>query len=404
MKPIQVWLPTIFTSLGFSEICRDAQRTFKEWRGELVIWLLPWIRKPIRWIEYDHTRGFRYSVLAVPAEHLDRLDVYHIGANGGVFGIFKGYAQFPSFQLEEKLLETWLNANVSFLLAPKSVDLEVPKITKDEISYKRVKLDLEPGPAFPITGVDKNNRTVTMEWPPGDDWPEPSFSPAAESHEFYGPREQKSYKGPPLAIGQKEEDVSLHTVAKWSDPIAELIPSGGCWDDLAAQASMAEIAKTSTNDLQTALQEAKSFAAPYLTDGETTLRDVRFWPTLVKEGMDAILFRADDLGLPGFSSGDKADREKVIGDLDKAYRSPEWRKYLKQPVPIRRAWGVVGLFWALLIDRLEENRNFLVCERCGRFLGGKKDKRFCGPKDDRACFNTRRADDKRRSRENKPAR
>jgi hypothetical protein len=67
-------------------------------------------------------------------------------------------------------------------------------------------------------------------------------------------------------------------------------------------------------------------------------------------------------------------------------------------VPIRRVWGATGLFWALLLERLEEGRPSASCRRCGRIIWGKQGKRFCSPSDDLLCFRERRAADRRNSR------
>lgn len=56
------------------------------------------------------------------------------------------------------------------------------------------------------------------------------------------------------------------------------------------------------------------------------------------------------------------------------------------------------LILTLLLDRLEAQRPFIVCERCGRIIHGKDGKRFCGEGDDRECFKSRRTIDQRRSR------
>ena len=84
--------------------------------------------------------------------------------------------------------------------------------------------------------------------------------------------------------------------------------------------------------------------------------------------------------------------------MKEALEQDSWRKWLEESVPIRRAWGAVGLFWALLLDRLEARRPFVICERCGRIISGKAGKKFCGKADDAECFNGRRAVDQRRSR------
>jgi hypothetical protein len=75
---------------------------------------------------------------------------------------------------------------------------------------------------------------------------------------------------------------------------------------------------------------------------------------------------------------------------------------MRASIPIRRAYGAVGLFWALLIDRLEASLPYQICERCRYLLEGKrrgkKTKRMCGPHDNRRCYNERKAANMRDSR------
>jgi hypothetical protein len=80
MTPLQLWLPTLGPSLNFEETRRDASRAFREWRGESVVWLLQDIDQVVRWDEGT------VRCVAVPAEGLDCVRVFHIGKRGGVVG------------------------------------------------------------------------------------------------------------------------------------------------------------------------------------------------------------------------------------------------------------------------------------------------------------------------------
>src|SRR5260370_7699963 len=93
MRPLQVWFPTFTSSLSRPAADRDMQRAFQAWRGEQVVWLLPDLSKIIRWQERPEQPG--PHVVALPAERLERIEVYHVGANGqGVGPGFKSH--FPT--------------------------------------------------------------------------------------------------------------------------------------------------------------------------------------------------------------------------------------------------------------------------------------------------------------------
>jgi hypothetical protein len=87
-------------------------------------------------------------------------------------------------------------------------------------------------------------------------------------------------------------------------------------------------------------------------------------------------------------------------DFDESLQSGEWDRVMGRQVNIRRAWGMLGLFWALLIDELEARRPFPICKRCGWIMQGRQDKRFYGPNDNKCCHLKRGAERQRKSRTN----
>jgi hypothetical protein len=101
MKPLQVWLPMLGPSLGFSEVERDRQRAFTAWRGEQIVWLLPGVDVSVRWQEGP------WGHLAIPAEHLDCLHIFHVGTSGRVWGP-AGDLRFPGGTVNG-LLQAWLD-------------------------------------------------------------------------------------------------------------------------------------------------------------------------------------------------------------------------------------------------------------------------------------------------------
>jgi hypothetical protein len=80
-------------------------------------------------------------------------------------------------------------------------------------------------------------------------------------------------------------------------------------------------------------------------------------------------------------------------------RSAGFREAMAEQIELPRVWGALGLLWFVLIEALETQRGFRQCQRCGRVIAGKSDKRFCGPDDNPECFRGRRAEDRRRSRD-----
>ena len=140
---------------------------------------------------------------------------------------------------------------------------------------------------------------------------------------------------------------------------------GASTDTLYAQAQMKRIADRSSSDPARALHEAKNAAALYITEGQTTQELSWFLLVLAKEGVKVALNHALlQLNLP-----DVRSPKELL-------RSPVWQRVRQEFVPIRRAWGMIGLFWALLLDQLQDGTEFRACLRCGRTIRGKRGKQF----------------------------
>jgi hypothetical protein len=113
------------------------------------------------------------------------------------------------------------------------------------------------------------------------------------------------------------------------------------------------------------------------------------------------------LAVPATGRGERVDVSHVEEARTKARRrilsvqefgTEAWQEQLRKRVDVARAWGPIGLFYALLVEHLEQGLRLSECEHCHRLNSGKKGKRFCGPDDDPACYAQRRARDKRKER------
>jgi hypothetical protein len=380
LKPTQVWFPRLGGSILGSAISRDAVRAFGLWKDEHLVWMLPDIHQHVRW----EVGGIRN--LALPSEKLDRIDLAHVTEEGWT------YAPTAENMLPasiDGMLETWLNAPGPEFYPPEPLTILTPHIERDgKISARQRTVTFGPGAYMPFSSVDRENRSVTMRWPPeGSPLP---VSPEAESLARFP---SKTLGSDPPTVVTEGGDVALHVFLRWAEPFTSMMPVLSSPDDILAQLQMAKIARQSASDPQGALRAAALGAHPHIFQGCATLKDSWFYPALKHKGLRNVFFKAEDHGL-SLRSGSSWNEER----LKEALKQDDWRKWLAQTVPIRRVWGAVGLFWALLLDRLEERQPFGICERCGRIITGKRGKRFCGKGEDGRCFNNRRAIDKRRSR------
>jgi hypothetical protein len=174
-------------------------------------------------------------------------------------------------------------------------------------------------------------------------------------------------------------------------PLTPLLPFGGRWEQWAELEGMATVAKTSAQSLAQALRVATAYAGAYMSEGVTTVARASLMPIKVHEGEGGVI--------------DVTHRfVPSVRSLAQAVESAEWCDLAMQPITIRRVWGVFGLFWTLLVERLEGMRPFCVCDDCKRLLPGPHRRRHCGPQDDAECFHARRSRDTQRCRAHQQSR
>ena len=395
---LQVWIPRLGGDLGRPEVARDALRAYAAWEGDLRVWRSPEFERLVRWRRFDWTE------VAVPAEVVERVDVYHIGADGRAFG-HCARQYFPRGRIDG-LLHAWLNVadlgGCKSVPAPASLTLEFPGIYGEEAQYDRVKISVEAGAAMP-TELTSDGR-IKVSWPPSDRPIPPTVFPDAESMALNPPGERfTDESGVPL-VTYSDGSVGHQVINVWPGPIGLLMPALGSFGDLLAQQQMTAIAKLSTTNLELALRLAHEQAAPYFSIGRTTRAFATVYTMLLNDGPLAILNFAENVGVSANILADAyaASDNKTLTNQRLAEilgPSAEFRRALAQPIAIKRVWGALGLFWALLLEELEARRPFCVCARCGRITSGKKGKRFCGANDNPDCFHGRRAADRRRLRE-----
>jgi hypothetical protein len=245
-------------------MARDAQRAFRAWQGEQTVWLLQCLQEPGRW------RQDQQWQLALPAELLDRVDVYHIGENGYVCGPHAD-TRFPNNRVQG-LLDAWLNVEhiggLRWEPAPERIPWRIPHVSGDAVDYIEGMVRVVAGGTVPVVALDANGMGKA-QWPPAGH--PATVAPDAESHAFYARQRGETLNG-------------IHMLLRWPGPLEPLFSVMSGLDDLAAHAQLVQIARQSANDPPWALQRAWAVAAPYITEGWTTPEFAWFWPTLLGWG------------------------------------------------------------------------------------------------------------------------
>lgn len=380
-RPIQCWRPTLTASLGPASISRDAARAMSQWQGERTVWLLPELTDGIRW--FDDPQDPSSSVLALPAEHPERVDLFYIGENGYMAGSGSAVGWLDAF------INT---SDIVFYAGPKAIELEMPKLEGDTVTYQTARISCEPIGTMPMK-VRSEPEGVIAEI--GGKWPGQSASTVsidAESLERFGPLEVEECGGVSVASNSRDPNFrSLYTVYCWPDEINGLFPRGSGGDVLLHHQRMIEVAQMSAHDVDGALRIARDSSGPYLSSGLAPLGHAWFAPTIEEVGEDQAILMGARIGL----NDARTYEEALSSDL--------WAAKMREDIAVTRAWGPIGLLWALLIDELESSRMFVGCEHCGRILRSRSGKSFCSKSDDVKCFRERRASDQRRSRRRRNA-
>jgi hypothetical protein len=382
MQPLQVWLPTFEGSINLPRVNRDARRAFNYWKDEVAIWLIPELTQPVRW-KHEALR-----CLAIPAEHLDRIDIAHIDAEGRIYA--PTAAWLP--KAVDGLLDEWLNVGeVQLTLTPKELNFPVPVFDSDPPRWEVRKVTFAPGPLIPISGFNADHNVVSLVWPPKG-FPMP-ISAEAESAEKFP---LKIADDCPDEAVSPEGERSLRVWLKWPEPFNGLMPMLGGVDHWEARNAMTVLARCANKDRSTALMKGAAQAAPWFFPGESTLELSWLRPAQLA-GMLHVMLLAEDRGLNIPQALRNETKDAAL--LEKLIQTEDWQRFLAHRVPIQRVWGPVGLLWWLLLDEIKQQASFVLCENCGKLIRGKRGKRFCSEKDGRTCIRQRRAGYKRRSRD-----
>lgn len=379
--PLQVWLPRLGPQRWDGSVARDGQRAFDRWQGEHVVYLLPDLRREER---FGGPEGMR--ILALPAEHLERVDIFHVGRTGGVWG--PEFAnRFPGGSITQ-LLPIWLTkgrVNPSYVLLARALSVRMPAVRRGRlvkrkrdgaVAFERLKYLPDPGPIVEMRISSRKSFTMRLTPPKSA----AVVSPDAESLAAYCPA-AADWHGFPGAIGPDGRPQPAFLV-RWPWPWNTLIPVFDGHDPLVTQHRMRELERLALTDQPAAVRSAESAVASLISEATSTLGLAEFRPTYV-----SALAATDSPVRPFWETWGIEAR-----DINAAMRDPR----LDDPVPVRRVWGGLGLLWILLLERFRDGA-VGHCERCGAPMRTRR-QRVCRSIDNEACHRAQRRDAKARER------
>jgi hypothetical protein len=358
---------------------------WSEWQHEEVVFLFPEVRQTRRW------EGWTSGVLAIHAATYDRVEVYHVHPHGLVFGPSLG--RFRNDRIDG-LLQRWLNPPahgfVELLPGCDRLRMTFPDPDypdTDTMHLRGCTLHLGPKGMMTLQSFDRESGSVLFQAPP-DGCPLPTVSPDEESHAVYGPFNFESIAGAiPIYRSTRDPQVAVgHFRFRWEEPFTDLIALSSGVDPLFHQAKMKTIASLSDTDLPGALDAARTESANYVFEGDALDMHVFVLPVLRAFGEEAAVAAAEERY--GFTAN----------DFESMKSQRQWQQLAKRTIPVRRAWGAIGLMWALLIDVLEAGTRLGPCQSCDRLIEKGHGRRYCRQEDNPACHKRRNRRRKAESR------
>ena len=338
------------------------QRMFTARTAEHVMWSIPGWAGPPRWTQ----DGMRVSCLNGDGPECAR--ILHIGEKGAVVG--PAAASFSNLSVVG-MLDAWLNDD--FLRhVPENPDkplcVKIPDPVEGGVRMVDAEVKVPGECCLPITHI--GDQQIFAQWPPLPNMPA-TISPEMESALW--------------STDTPEASLSLRFI--WVPPFDELQPARISLDDIHARDKMRRIAEASRDDCAQALAQATTEAKEWISVGRASLNEIWLQPMLVAEDgeQDALFAIHSRYG-------------KELYNFSQAYKDKELRERLNVRVPVTRVWGIPGLMWALLLERLSAVQPYRNCERCGALIKGKGDKRFCSAEDNPDCYRARMTKNKRQSR------
>lgn len=365
MQPFQLWLPEIVSDHQLLTLQQDRSLAFRHWEGEDVVWLLPGHPGPRRWRDQGGLRS-----LAIGAQDIDRIEIYHVGKNGFVVGP-DSPSRFPDGKAMPHL-DAWLNCRVDpkwdWGHVPGIIPVNVPEFGRKRVALVERQVEISPRYAVPSPSESGEAAKARV-----------TFPAHGMSRNFVDSQRPKPFHDVPA----DDRDIALLAL-QWPAPIGSLMPLLSGWPELRDRKQMLDVVRLSRTKPEQAVYAARRFASEYLSEGTSTVWASELAPILAAEQEDGFLFYLENHFR--IEAESLSDFRKKFSEL------------ASRPVPIRRAWGPLGLFWALLLNALEEGGRWNTCGKCGRLIPARRNKHFCGTGDSQQCYRSRRTSSQSRYR------
>jgi hypothetical protein len=388
VEPIQLWMP-MFCVNAEDATWIDEFYERSEWDKVETVWLLPKEMAGLSGEVWWHVGDGPLKHVAIPWESFDRIDVFHIGSNGVVFGR-NANRYFPSIRFEmKKVFEQWrVNVPPHPYDGLRTIDVEVPVLRSNavgEIERPRIeKVTLKPS----VEAASGLAKLMLGGNTSGDG--------SAHSASIIG-----RYVCPQFPDSIPIRHIPEAEIETEAIDLRSLFPFGISHAANQELSEMVSVAGLSQHDSLIAEARAVQALSRFGLKCRSTIEYAVLMPLVQESALDGFDKAAGDL----FKL--RVDTiKKMKGDLDIPFRKEVKEKIdialetAERAIEVDRVWGPIGLMWLTLATRLASGNKYRRCKRigCGNVVEGKATKKYCG---EDTCEDKRKAARARKYREKK---
>ena len=374
----QLWLPYFPMSPFNGANARDLQRAKKEWNNEQRIYLSPDYENVSR-LKFRNEKGFLVMRgMTIPSETTNIIEVINVDNEGNHFPPSSpGIPEEWKGKVPENLVLRWLNSKPPKLFTMKEITLLFPEINSSLTENSKIELiekKFVPGTFIvPTFGIDEELHSALFKWPPENSSLPITVSPGSEIKE-YGKSGDRIENNVPLLLAWDEQQFN------------EMFILSTTLDHFYYLSIMKEILKKKNK------KEIFSWRDKFVSKIKCTLELAWLYPKYAK-----------DMFSDHYSNDTVFDIETKFGihvdKIEDIFNHDEYDKKFRVQTEIPCIFSWIGYCWWELGELIKE-KTIKTCERCGNIIVGKEDKRFCSKEENPACFNARRAEDRKRERNN----
>ncbi|MBF0440688.1 MAG: hypothetical protein HQK54_02175 [Oligoflexales bacterium] len=385
----QVWRPFLDFGPNHAGFKSDINKVRCFWSGENRVFLLPGLKRPIRW--HEKMDGLIISQCAIPAITFNSIEIFHYSKGGYIYPRIDPN-HYSSEKLPEKLYVQWLDTSPIIKPVNKRAlgMCGIPILKNGEISFldgkpiiQNFMTDLIDGVILPIKKIDETKEVIEANF---NDEDLLNYMMTTDPNGMIVPELNKLKKFEMVIKGNRKvlfkDEATMRTYGifsiEWPAPFCCFFPKILSPEILFHHVFVMRrcLWYYQNGHYKFAKRVAENWVQLLCSTTSTGFEHAWLGPRLSLP-KEVILEEAE------YSLGIKLNEN---GDFNRMINSNQYNYISKNPVSVNWSLGWLGFFWKQLLDDITEQKGIKFCELCGRILYGKRsDARFCSKEDNPEC-------------------